>query len=105
MSFDTVRCRAARTSFSKVPWRPCAREQLPRGLGEGASKRGILSPRGGVVLTAKLNKLTIKLDRPRLSLADIKKFEGAMKAAADGPLGDDLSVLQRIELGMDKTED
>ena len=30
-------------------------------------------------LTAKLNKLTIKLDRPQLSPADIKKFEAAMK--------------------------
>ena len=30
-------------------------------------------------LTAKLNKLTIKLDRPQLSPADIKKLEAAMK--------------------------
>jgi arylsulfatase A-like enzyme len=30
-------------------------------------------------LTAKLNKLTLKLDRPQLSPADIKKFEAAMK--------------------------
>jgi len=30
-------------------------------------------------LTAKLNKLTIKLDRPQLSPADIKKMEAAMK--------------------------
>ena len=29
-------------------------------------------------LTAKLNKLTIKIDRPQLSPADIKKFEAAM---------------------------
>lgn len=35
-------------------------------------------------LTAKLNKLTLKLDRPKLSPEDIKKFEGAMRAAADG---------------------
>ena len=36
-------------------------------------------------LTAKLNKLTIKIDRPQLSPADIKKFEAAMqeKAKAD----------------------
>jgi arylsulfatase len=48
-------------------------------------------------LTAKLNKLTLKLDRPQLSPADIKKFEGAMKAAADGPVSEDLTVVQRLE--------
>jgi arylsulfatase len=31
-------------------------------------------------LTARLNKLTVKLDRPQLSPADIKKFEAAMKS-------------------------
>jgi hypothetical protein len=30
-------------------------------------------------LTAKLNKLTIKVDRPQLSPADIKKLEAAMR--------------------------
>ena len=30
-------------------------------------------------LTAKLNKLTIKVDRPQLSPEDIKQFEAAMK--------------------------
>ncbi|MBX9758467.1 MAG: arylsulfatase [Beijerinckiaceae bacterium] len=34
-------------------------------------------------LTSKLNKLTIKLDRPQLSPEDIKKLEAAMSAAAD----------------------
>jgi arylsulfatase len=36
-------------------------------------------------LTAKLNKLTIKVDRPQLSPADIKKLQAAMlnKAASD----------------------
>lgn len=48
-------------------------------------------------LTAKLNKLTIKIDRPHLSEADIKKFEAAMKAAADGPVSHDLTLVQRIE--------
>ena len=42
-------------------------------------------------LTAKLNKLTIKVDRPQLSAADIKKLEAAMKAAADGPVSEDLT--------------
>ena len=32
-------------------------------------------------LTAKLNKLTIKVDRPKLSPEDIKKLEEAMKKA------------------------
>ena len=36
------------------------------------------------VLTAKLNKLTIKLDRPQLSAADIQKLQAAAAAAADG---------------------
>jgi len=35
-------------------------------------------------LTAKLNKLTIKLDRPQLSSADIQKLQAAAAAAADG---------------------
>jgi arylsulfatase len=34
-------------------------------------------------LTAKLNKLTIKVDRPKLSPKDIAKLEDAMKAASD----------------------
>jgi len=33
-------------------------------------------------LTAKLNKLTIKVDRPQLSEADIRKLEAAMKEKA-----------------------
>ena len=33
-------------------------------------------------LTAKLNKLTIKIDRPQLSPADIQKLEAAMQAKA-----------------------
>ena len=35
-------------------------------------------------LTAKLNKLTIKVDRPTLSPEDIKKLEGAQAEAMDG---------------------
>jgi len=34
-------------------------------------------------LTAKLDKLTIKVDRPQLSPADIKKLQDGMKQAAD----------------------
>ncbi|MFM1816893.1 MAG: hypothetical protein RLZ98_3588, partial [Pseudomonadota bacterium] len=34
-------------------------------------------------LTAKLNKLTIKVDRPKLSPEDIKKLEAAQASAAD----------------------
>jgi arylsulfatase len=56
-------------------------------------------------LTAKLNKLTIKVDRPQLSPDDIKKLEGAKKAAADGPVGEDLGLLQKIELRLDKREE
>ena len=56
-------------------------------------------------LTAKLNKLTLKLDRPQLSPADIKKLEGAMKAAADGPVSEDLTLVQRLEHRVDKISD
>ena len=35
-------------------------------------------------LTAKLNKLTIKVDRPQLSPADIKKLQTATAEAQDG---------------------
>ena len=35
-------------------------------------------------LTAKLNKLTIKVDRPQLSPEDIKKLETAESVAGDG---------------------
>jgi hypothetical protein len=35
-------------------------------------------------LTAKLNKLTIKVDRPTLSAADIKRLEAAQAGALDG---------------------
>jgi hypothetical protein len=56
-------------------------------------------------LTAKLNKLTIRLDRPQLSPADINKFESAMKAAADGPVSEDLTLVQRLEERFEKRED
>jgi arylsulfatase len=56
-------------------------------------------------LTAKLNKLTIKLDRPQLTPEDIKELEGAMSAAADGPVSGDLTLVQRLEERFDKRED
>lgn len=56
-------------------------------------------------LTAKLNKLTIKIDRPQLSPEDIKKLQAGMQAASDGPVGQDLSLVQRIEARLDKRED
>ena len=56
-------------------------------------------------LTAKLNKLTIKVDRPQLSAADTKKLEGAMSAAADGPVSEDLTAVQKLEVRVDKIKD
>ena len=56
-------------------------------------------------LMATLNKLTVKVDRPQLSPADIKKLQGVMKAAADGPVSDNLSFVQRLEERFDKRED
>jgi arylsulfatase len=44
-------------------------------------------------LTAKLNKLTIKVDRPTLSPADIKKLEDAQALAVDG------KPLTRVQAG------
>ena len=44
-------------------------------------------------LTAKLNKLTIKIDRPQLSPADIETLEGAQSEAMDG------KPLTRVQAG------
>jgi hypothetical protein len=52
----------------------------------GRAVDGLVGTAGGHrTLTAKLNKLTIKVDRPQLSPADIKKLQDAMleKAKAD----------------------
>jgi len=56
-------------------------------------------------LTAKFNKLTIKIDRPQLSPADIKKLQGAMEAAKDGPVSEDLTLVQKLEARVDKIKD
>jgi len=56
-------------------------------------------------LTAKFNQLTIKIDRPQLSPADIQKLEGGLKAAADGPVAEDISLVQRLEDRVEKRED
>jgi arylsulfatase len=39
---------------------------------------------GSDTLTAKLNKLTIKVDRPQLTPEDIKTLESAESTAVDG---------------------
>jgi arylsulfatase len=56
-------------------------------------------------LTAKLEKLTIKVDRPKLSPEDIQKLEGAKKAAADGPVSEDLGLVQQLEGRFEKREE
>jgi arylsulfatase len=56
-------------------------------------------------LTAKLDKLTIKVDRPQLTPADIQKLEGVKRAAADGPVSDELDLIQRLEARVDKREE
>jgi len=56
-------------------------------------------------LTAKLNKLTIKLDRPQLSAADIAKLQAAMSTASDGPPVQDLTLVQKIEARVEKREE
>jgi arylsulfatase A-like enzyme len=69
--------------------------------------------------TGKLNKITLNIDRPKLSPADIKRLEDAARAAGDGPSADagkasteaavpavssgvGLALLQKVELRMDK---
>ena len=56
-------------------------------------------------LTAKLDKLTIKVNRPQLTPDDIKKLEGVKKAAADGPVSEDLSLVQQLEGRFEKREE
>ena len=56
-------------------------------------------------LTAKLNKLTIKVDRPQLSADDIKKLDAGMQAAADGPVSDELDFVQKLEVRVGKLKD
>ncbi|MGY4502373.1 hypothetical protein ACVWYH_006330 [Bradyrhizobium sp. GM24.11] len=40
-----------------------------------------------------------------MSPDDVKKFESAMKAAADGPVSEDLTVVQELEARFDKREE
>ena len=56
-------------------------------------------------LTAKLDKLTIKVDRPQLSEEDIKKLKGVKKAAADGPISEVLSLVHKLEGRLEKREE
>src|SRR5439155_12645009 len=69
--------------------------------------------------TGKLNKVTLNIDRPKLSPEDIKRLQDAARAAGDGPSADagkaategaapqvsgdiGLSLLQKVELRLDK---
>jgi arylsulfatase A-like enzyme len=71
--------------------------------------------------TGKLNKITLNIDRPKLSPEDIKRLEAAARAAGDGPSADagktsaeaaapevssgvGLNLLQKVELRLDKRE-
>jgi hypothetical protein len=68
--------------------------------------------------TGKINKITLKIDRPKLSPDDIKRLQQAARAAGDGPSADatttsaetpvssdvGLSLAQKIDLKMDKLE-
>ncbi len=56
-------------------------------------------------LTAKLNKLTIKIDRPQLTAADIEKLDSAKQAAADGPVSGELDWVQKLEAKVDKIKE
>jgi arylsulfatase len=72
--------------------------------------------------TGTLNKITLTIDRPKLSPEDIKRLQGAARAAGDGPSPDagrssaqsagagpisgdvGVSLLEKIELRIDKRE-
>jgi arylsulfatase len=70
--------------------------------------------------TAKLNKITLNIDRPKLSPEDIKRLQETARAAGDGPSTDvdkatvgmapqvssniGLGLLQKVELRLDKLE-
>jgi arylsulfatase A-like enzyme len=68
--------------------------------------------------TGKLNKITLNIERPKLSPEDIKRLEATARAAGDGPSVDagktsaapevsgniGLSLLQKVELHLDKRE-
>lgn len=70
--------------------------------------------------TGKLNKLTLDIDRPKLSPEDIKQLQEAARAAGDGPSADagkktvpaepqvsgniGLSLVDKIQLRIDKRE-
>jgi len=73
------------------------------------------------VFTGKLNKITLNIDRPKLSPEDIKRLQAAARAAGDGPSADagktstegaepqvssnvGLGLLQKVELRLDKRE-
>jgi arylsulfatase len=71
--------------------------------------------------TGKLNKITLNIDRPKLSPEDIKRLQAAARAAGDGPSADaetaptggtapqvsgdiGLNLAQKVELRIDKLE-
>jgi arylsulfatase A-like enzyme len=73
------------------------------------------------VFTGKLDKITLSIERPKLSPEDIKRLEATARAAGDGPSGDaakaseeaaapevssgvGVGLVQKIELHMDKLE-
>jgi hypothetical protein len=69
--------------------------------------------------TGKINKLTLDIDRPKLSPDDIKRLQEAARAAGDGPSADadkttvgstavssniGLSLVEKIQIRIDKRE-
>jgi arylsulfatase len=74
------------------------------------------------IFTGKLNKVTLDIDRPKLSPEDVKRLMETARAAGDGPFADagnaqtaaagatpvssdvGLNLMQKVELFLDKTE-
>jgi arylsulfatase len=74
------------------------------------------------IFTGKLNKVTLDIDRPKLSPEDVKRLMETARAAGDGPSADagnaqtaaagatpvssdvGLNLMQKVELFLDKTE-
>ena len=73
------------------------------------------------VFTGKLDKITLNIDRPKLSPEDVKRLQETARAAGDGPSADagkasaeaatpevssgvGLGLMQKVELRIDKLE-
>ena len=77
LSISTAACKRSGECLSRTALEPASTNgKRPSGVNDADYQPPF-------PLTAKLNKLTIKVDRPQLSPEDIKKLEAGMQQAAD----------------------